>query len=91
MRYANLGALALLLVLTFSNWRAIGQIQDDLDTKFDKMGDRIAAVSDKVGKAVPPPRRGPDPNKVYKVKTAGAPAKGPADAPVTIAEFSDFQ
>ena len=38
-----------------------------------------------------PPRRGPDPNRVYRIKTAGSPTKGPASAAVTIAEFSDFQ
>ena len=34
---------------------------------------------------------GPDPDKVYTVKTQGAPARGPNRAPVRIAEFSDFQ
>jgi protein-disulfide isomerase len=37
------------------------------------------------------PRRGPDPSKVYKVKTEGSPIQGPKTAKVTIAEFSDFQ
>jgi hypothetical protein len=36
-------------------------------------------------------RSGPDPNKVYKINTAGAPAKGPGGAKVTLVEFSDFQ
>ena len=38
-----------------------------------------------------PPRQGPDPDKVYPVKTGGAPSKGRTGAPIVIAEFSDFQ
>jgi protein-disulfide isomerase len=33
----------------------------------------------------------PDPNRRYPVNTAGSPAKGPANAKVTLVEFSDFQ
>ncbi len=33
----------------------------------------------------------PDPNKVYEIDIAGAPTKGPADASVTLVEFSDYQ
>ena len=36
-------------------------------------------------------RRGPDPNRRYKVSTEGAPSIGPATAAVTLIEFSDFQ
>ena len=46
-------------------------------------------------KAQPAPkparRRGPDPNKVHKVNTAGAPLLGSKTAKVKIIEFSDFQ
>ncbi|MBW2386055.1 MAG: DsbA family protein [Deltaproteobacteria bacterium] len=41
--------------------------------------------------AQPSRRRGPDPAKTYKVDTVGRPTKGPANAAITLVEFSDFQ
>ena len=41
--------------------------------------------------AAAPARRGPDPGKVHKISTAGAPARGIETAKVTLVEFSDFQ
>jgi protein-disulfide isomerase len=43
--------------------------------------------------AAPTPARAqrPDPNRRYNINTAGSPAKGPANAKVTLVEFSDFQ
>ena len=35
--------------------------------------------------------RGPDPNRIYAIETAGAPVKGSEAAPITIAEFADFE
>ena len=42
--------------------------------------------------AAAPARAGrPDPNRNYKINTAGSPAKGPAGAKIQLVEFSDFQ
>ncbi len=42
--------------------------------------------------AAAPARAGrPDPNRNYKINTAGSPAKGPASAKIQLVEFSDFQ
>ena len=88
----TLGGMVLLLVVSFMNWRSIEGIEGRLEARLDQIDSRIAKVSEKVGKApTQQARRGPDPNKVYKVKAANSPSKGPASAPVVIAEFSDFQ
>lgn len=94
----TLAALIVVLFLSVLNLRAVTAIRADLDDKLDRVEDRIAQVSAKVAsppapaeQPATPPRRGPDPEKVYPIKTAGRPAKGPASAPITIAEFSDFQ
>ena len=94
---STLIVVAVVLVVSVLNLQAAKRIQSEFEGKLRRLEDRIAKVSDKISSpaaqpaAAPPPRRGPDPNRVYQIKTAGAPIKGPASAPVTIAEFSDFQ
>jgi protein-disulfide isomerase len=59
-----------------------------------ELNDRIAQLATSVNAkpAAPAPRpTGPDPDKVYTVKTDGSPFQGPSNAPITIAEFSEFQ
>ena len=59
----------------------------DIDQRLAQLQTQIANVA----KAKPAPQQqGPDPNKVYPVRTDG-PTKGNPTAPIVIAEFSDYQ
>jgi protein-disulfide isomerase len=59
----------------------------DIDTKLMQLQTQVANAA----KAKPAPSQGPDPNKVYTVKTDGSPVRGNPTAPIVIAEFSDYQ
>ena len=98
LMYATLAGLAVLLFLSFQNWADGRSFRNDMTERLGSLETRITQLSAKVealpktAAAAPQPRRrGPDPDKVYTVKTTGRPIKGPKDAPITIAEFSDFQ
>jgi protein-disulfide isomerase len=92
---ATLVGVVALLMISFINWWEIDRTQAGLDARFARIEARINEVSKNVNEAVAkvarPPRRGPDPNRVYQFKTDGSPSRGPSSAPVTIVEFSDFQ
>ena len=83
------------LILGFLAWTDGKQAKADIakrlvevNTRLDQMQTQVANAA----KARPAPQQqGPDPNKVYAVKTDGSPTKGNPGAPVVIAEFSDFQ
>jgi protein-disulfide isomerase len=53
---------------------------DGLEKKVDEAGKRPARA-----------RPGPDPKRQYRLPVQDSPVRGPADAPVTIVEFSDYQ
>ena len=85
---AILVGVAALVVLTGMNLYETRKQRTELS---DQMSQMLTALNNRP--AAPQPQRpsGPDPDKVYTVKTEGAPFEGPPSAPITIAEFSDFQ
>ena len=74
------------LAISLSNWREIDQIHDSLDKLETSVAEAPRQAAPQQAAA-----GGLDPNRVYTIKTAGGPFRGATDAPVTIAEFSDFQ
>jgi len=51
----------------------------------------MQAALAKAASTAPPAPPAPDLNKVFNIEVAGAPIKGPKNAPITIVEFSDYQ
>jgi len=77
-------------------WAAtdVKKMKTDLTKRLADVDQRLAQMQTQVANAAkskPAAQQGPDPNKVYTVKTDGAPTKGNPTAPIVIAEFSDYQ
>jgi protein-disulfide isomerase len=83
------------LVLGFVAWTDTKTVKDDLTKRLVDMDTKVLQLEAQVASAAKaksaPPQQGPDPNKVYTVRTEGSPTKGSPTAPIVIAEFSDFQ
>jgi hypothetical protein len=90
MAGGTLAGVVVLILLGYMNWQETRAVQKSLDDRLDKVETRLADLA-RARPAAAPAREGPDPDRVYSVKTDGAPIKGPAGAPITIAELSDFQ
>jgi len=81
------------LGLGFLAWTDGKRIKDDTARRLVDIDQRLAQLQTQVAnaaKAKPAAPQGPDPNKVYTVRTDG-PTKGNRTAPIVIAEFSDYQ
>ena len=83
---ATLVGVVATLAISVSNWREIDQIHDSLDKLETQVAEAPRQAAPQQAAA-----GGLDPNRVYSIKTADAPIKGPRNALVTVAEFSDFQ
>ena len=80
-----------ILMISFSSMRDVDRLDRSLSERIGKLEDQIAQVGTRAAQPAGAPAA-QDPNRVYTVKFAGdAPMRGRASAPVTIAEFSDFQ
>lgn len=90
---AILAGMAALLFVGVRTWSDTREIKTSLNDRLTALDTKITALQTKVEQGARPAQaqRGPDPNRVYAVRTDNAPFEGPKNAPIVIAEFSDFQ
>lgn len=91
--WAALGLSAVALAASIVVYRKASDLETKVNARLGETDQRVAGLVQKVDQASKSraPQQGPDPAKVYPIKTDGAPSRGPAGAVVTIAEFSDYQ
>jgi protein-disulfide isomerase len=79
----TIAGVIIVLAVSFVNMWSLNRLARSLGERVSRLEGQIAGR--------PAQRQGPDPTRVYAIRVDGAPTKGPETAPVTIAEFSEFQ
>lgn len=88
----TLAAVIGILMISFTSMRDVDRMDRVLGERIGKLESEVAQIGTRPAQNAAAPQSGPDPNRAYPIKIASdAPAKGRPSAPVTIAEFSDFQ
>ena len=98
LQWATLAGVVLVGAIAVTNRTTVDRVEKSVDARLSSMDARVAKMQSDVASAAAaaarqaqPPRRGPDPNQVYTLKTEGAITHGNPAAPITIVEVSDFQ
>lgn len=87
---ATLAGVVAVLMISFSNMRDIDRLDRTMGERLAKLETQVSQVGTRAQQPAQA-RQGPDPARVYSINTASSVTKGRAGAPITIAEFSDFQ
>ena len=88
-RFWTLIGIVALIVIAGFNVYELRRRQTDLDRQVRQLANAtgVRLVNSRSSSTT----AGPDPTRIYAVRTQGAPFLGPEKAPIRIAEFSDFQ